>query len=486
VSRAGHNFVYLLVSQLATWSITIVVLVVVPDLLGPDGFGQIGFAAAYMQFFVIAASLGTAMFLTREVARDHTILAHYTYNAVVLKVVSGIVTSVLAVAIAVAIGTEGTKLVLVGLGCFTMLFVILNDVFVGGLVGLERMGRPALWSTVQMYAASIGGILIVVAGGGVIAYSLVLCLTGLIPLMANGRVVWPSTRGTRHLDRMVWKRLVTGGFPLMILNALVLLYGTIDIPILSVLSNDATVGWYTLAFRFVGIPMFIANAVMVAIFPMMSAHGVEVNAQFVGLVNRSVRLVMLIAVPAALAIAVLADRIIGLLYDERYADAVPIMRILALGIPLTTMGLALGTALIASDRQFRCVVIAAIATVLNPIASWFAIGWSIDRYDNGAIGAAIVTVGTELFITAGSLLVRSPGVMDRATTWYCARTVFAAGVMAVLLGVFGDLPLAVLCVLGVVVYGVTSIAVRTLALNDVRGLSGLFSGALRSARRSAA
>jgi O-antigen/teichoic acid export membrane protein len=486
VSRAGHNFVYLLLSQLATWSITLVVLVVVPDLLGPDGFGQIGFAAAYIQFFVIGASLGTATFLTREVARDHSILAHYTYNAVTLKILTGIVASVLAVVIAIAIGTEGTKLVLVGLGCFTMLFMIINEVFVGGLAGLQRMGRPALWSTVQMYAASIGGILIIVAGGEVIAYSVVLCLAGLIPLIANGRVVWPWTRGSRHIDVATWKRLVTGGFPLMILSALILLYGTIDVPILAVLSDDATVGWYTLAYRFVGIPVFIANAVMMAVFPMMSAHGIEVNDQFVGLVNRSLRLVMLIAVPASLGIAVLADRIIGLLYDERYADAVPILRILALSIPLTTMGVALGTALIASDRQLRYVVIAAIATVLNPIACWFAIEWAIDRYDNGAIGAAIVTVGTELLITAGALMVKSHGVVDRATTWFFARTVFAAGVMASFLAVFDDLPLAVLCALGLAVYGVISIAVRTLAIDDVRGVSGVFSGALRSARNSAA
>jgi O-antigen/teichoic acid export membrane protein len=265
-----------------------------------------------------------------------------------------------------------------------------------------------------------------------------------------------------------------------------LVYGTIDIPILAVLSDDATVGWYTLAYRFVGIPVFIANAVMVAMFPTMSAHGVAPNTEFVDLVNRCLRLVMLIAVPASLGIAVLADRIIGLLYDERYAEAVPILRILALSIPLTTMGIALGTALIASDRQFRYVIIAAIATVLNPIACWFAINWSIDRYDNGAIGAAIVTLGTEVLITGGALLVRSSGVMDRVTVWFFARTVFAASLMAVFLEVFGNLPLAVLCALGLVLYGVVSIAVRTLALDDVRGVTGLFSGALRSARNSAA
>jgi hypothetical protein len=143
-------------------------------------------------------------------------------------------------------------------------------------------------------------------------------------------------------------------------------------------------------------------------------------------------------------------------------------------------------ALIASDRQVRYVVIAAIATVVNPVACWFAIEWSIDRFDNGAIGAAIVTVGTELLIVGGALLVRSPGVVDRATTWYCARTAFAAGLMAVFLEVFDNLPLAVLCALGLMVYGAVSIVVRTLAIDDVRGVSGLFSGALRSARNSAA
>jgi O-antigen/teichoic acid export membrane protein len=473
MSRATHNLVYLLVTQVATWAVTLLVLLVVPDLLGADGFGEIGFAAFYMQFFVLAASLGTSMYLTREVARDPSILETYVYNGVLLKIVTGLVASVLAVVIASAFGTEGTKLVLVVLGCFTMLFVITNEVFVGALAGLERMGRAAMWATVYTYVASIGGVLTVLAGGGVIAYSVVLCLAGLIPLVANGRRVWPWT---------VWRRLITGGFPLMILSGLVLVYGTVDVPMLSVIAGDTQVGWYTLAYRFVGIPIFIASATMTAFFPSISAHGVAINDDFVRLVNRSIRLVVLVSVPASAGIAVLADRIIRLLYDEEFSGAISIMQILALSIPLTALGVALGTALIASNRQNGYLIVAGIAAVLNPLSCWFAIHWAIDRYDNGAVGAALVTVGTELFIFAGALMLRTRGVMDRATVWYIVRTLLASGVMALAMEITLDLPLAVLCAVGVVVYGSVSLLLGTLKIGEIRGFAAVLRGAVGTAR----
>jgi O-antigen/teichoic acid export membrane protein len=483
VNRASHSFVYLLASQLATWVVTLAVLVVVPDLTGPDGFGEIGFAAIYMGFFTLAASLGTGTYLTRAIARDSSILGRYVYNAVVLKLVSGVLASVLAVVIAVAIGVDGTKLMLVGLGCVTMVFVIVNEVFVGSLAGLERMGRISVWATVQVYVSSVGGILVLLAGGGVVAFSLVLCFASMIPTIANSRV-WRWTAGSRQLDFGVWNALVRGGFPLMILGGLILLYGSIDVPILSVLSSDTEVGWYSLAYRIVGIPLFIATVTTTAVFPSISAHGLAIDGEFTRLTNRSLRLVALLSVPASAGIAVLASRIVDLLYDDRYTSVVPIVQILALTVPFTTMGVALGTALIASDRQSRYLVVAAVAAVLNPIASWFAVQWAMDRYDNGAIGTALVTVGTQVLTFGGMVMLRSKGIMDGWTMWYCGRTVLAAGLMAAMVGALYDLPLLLLCAIGGVVYVVASFLLRTVTPADVRGIARALTGAARSARTS--
>ena len=56
------------------------------------------------------------------------------------------------------------------------------------------------------------------------------------------------------------------------------------------------------------------------------------------------------------------------------------------------------------------------AAALNPIACVLLIHWADNRYGNGAIGAALVTVATELFILVGALRLRPPGVLDWAAT----------------------------------------------------------------------
>jgi O-antigen/teichoic acid export membrane protein len=478
VNRTAHNLVYLLASQLTTWTVTLFVLVLAPRYLGPDGMGQTGFAIAFIQFFTIAASLGTGIYLTRTVARDDAAIPRLTYNGVCFKVVSGLVASVLAVVVARAIGTTGTNLALVAILCFGLVMTVVNEVFVGTLAGLQRMGRPAMWSTVQVVASSVVGLVVLAAGGGPMLWTAVGVVSLAIPLIANGRVVWPWTAGARAIDLATWRQLIRGGFPLMVFGALTTLYGTIDIPILSQLAGDDAVGIYTLAIRFVGIPGFIAGVAMTAFFPAFSALGVAPSKEFARLVNRAMRLVVVVSLPAVAGLTVLAEPIIDLLYDDRFAGAVPVMQLLALGIPLTTLGVVLGTALLASDRQNGAIAVAGLAALLNPLAVWLVIDWSIERYDNGAIGAAVATLGTELFVIAGALVLKSPGVMDRDTVWYFARAAAAAGAMAAVLALTAARPLALRGAVGAAAYGAASFAVGTLRPAHVRYAMRTLTGAV--------
>ena len=74
-------------------------------------------------------------------------------------------------------------------------------------------------------------------------------------------------------DPSVVRSLVRGGIPLMALTIFNLIYGTIDVPILGFITDNVQVGWYSLAYRWVGIPIFVATAVVSAYFPRFSAHG---------------------------------------------------------------------------------------------------------------------------------------------------------------------------------------------------------------------
>jgi O-antigen/teichoic acid export membrane protein len=486
MSYIKKNLFALLVTQVATWVISLVMLTVVPDYLGDGGFGALTYATAFVGFFTLAAELGTPPYLTKEVARDHSIVGSYVFNTLLMKVVLTLVLSGVAVALARLLGNSGDLLMLIAIGCFGMLCTVLNDVLTSALMGMERMAKPAAFFTIQIYVGSVGGLIVLFLGGGLILYSAVYALAGVIPVVANSVLLWPRMRGHLRIDLGIWRTVAIGGFPLMVLVVFNRIYGTIDIPILQQIAGEDTVGWYGVAYRWASIPVFISTAVMGAFFPQFSAHGVAVTAEFSRLVNRAIRLVLFVAIPSAVGIAMVAGDLIAMFYNgDTYDPSIVLIQILAIHIPMATMDTILAMALIASDRQHRYIYVAGLAAVLNPIACVFAIHAAMSAFDNGAIGAAIVTVGTELFIMTGALLLRPPGVMDRATVIGVARFAAAglAMVPALLLG--GGLPLGIKVVIGVVCYLAASVAFGAISVTDLQRAVGEVFETIGSLRRRA-
>jgi O-antigen/teichoic acid export membrane protein len=486
VSKVGRNLVFLLVSQVATWSITLVVLVIAPDKLGPDGFGQFGFATTFVQYFTLAASLGTATLLIKVVARDASQLGIYVYNALLLKLVLVSVLSGVAILGAWLIDTRGDALALIAIGCIGMLLITLNEVLVGAQAGLEVMGKPALWGVAQTYAASGVGLLILFLGGNVVPFGWAFALAPVVPLVANARKVLPWIGESRRFDPTIWKALVWGGVPLMILTSLNLIYGTIDIPILRNMAGDTEVGWYTLAYRFVAIPVFISTAAVTAFFPSFSARAASSAAEFTRQVNRALRLVVTVSVPAAAGIAVVSEDLIQMFYDDRFDDAISVMQILALHIPLAATGVILGMALVASDRQNLYIFVALTAAVAAPLIAVVFIRWAMDEFDNGAIGASISTFIVEIIVTSGALLMRTKGVMDGKTTWLCVRVLAAGAAMAGIVAVADGAVLLLRIAIGLVAYTSASLALRTVTIADARRVLDTLTGTVGSIRNRAA
>src|SRR5262249_23045013 len=135
------------------------------------------------------------------------------------------------------------------------------------------------------------------------------------------------------IDVKLWWSTLKGGFPFFILAALLVVYGTIDIPLLQAMTGSQEVGWYALAYRWVSVPAFFAAIVATAVFPALSAEGVHVTPAFVQLANRALRLAVFVATPAAIGIALIAEPFLTLLYHGEFQQAVPLLRILALHIP---------------------------------------------------------------------------------------------------------------------------------------------------------
>ena len=467
-----RNIGALLLTQAATWLVSIILLVEAPDRLGTEGYGALSFAGAYMLFFTLIAGLGTSALLTREIARDHSLLPTYTYNAYVLKLllVSGL--SVVAIGLSLVMDHERTTVILIIIGCGGMLAVALGEVSYGALFGVERIAKPAFWSTVQVYVANLLGIFVLAIGGDVVAFGAVLILANFIPAIAGWVMIRRSMRGHGGLDLHVWRFLARAGIPLMALVFFNQIYSTIDVPILESIGGNEPVAWYSVAYRWIGIPIFIATAVHTVYYPRFSAHGKEAGPEFAQLVNRAIRLVLLVTLPASIGLAMVADGLINTFYDASYEPTVPLVQILALHIPIAAMDTILAVALIASDRMQRYIFVSIAAAILNPIACIVLIHWADRTFDNGAIGAAIVTFGTELFVMCGALVLRSPGVFDRVTVAHAVRILAAALVIVPVVLVTGAFPWPIQVVFGVIAYAIAALLFRAVRLGELRELAG--------------
>ena len=473
MNTVGRNMVWLLVSQLATWVMSLVVVLVVPHFLGADGFGELAFAVAYVGFFQLAGALGTSIFMTREIARDQSLVGSLVVNAFALKLVVASLLSALAIGLALVLNFDGQVVTLVVIACAAMYLFLWNEVFASALSGLQRMGKMSAWATITVYVSSISSLLVLARGGTVTTYAIVLTVTGAITVIANGVMVLPLIRGQWHLDPVVWKRLVVGGAPLMLLMIFNQIYSTIDIPLLAWLTTSTVVGWYGLAYRWAAIPIFIATAVMGSHYPEMSRLGKQPGPEFAHLVNRAVKLTLLASIPAAVGLAVVAPNLIELFYEPEFGGATRPLQVLALQIPITGMDTILATALIAADRLRKYLVVAAGAAILNPFVCAALIKYADRVWDNGAIGAAIATALTELAVMVCALSLSAAGVMDRSTVSWSLRCTLAgvAIVPAALIDSATVVGLAAQVLLGVVLFGLAALALRVVSIEMLR--SGL-------------
>jgi O-antigen/teichoic acid export membrane protein len=309
---------------------------------------------------------------------------------------------------------------------------------------------------------------VVLNGGGVIAFATVYTVGSIIPVIANATLLWPHLRGHLRVDFRLWKVIVLGGVPLLALSGLNLIYGSIDIPILKSISGNDAVGWYALAYKWVGMPVFISSIVVTAFLPSLSNLAVQSAEAFSSLANRALRLVGFVSIPASMGIALTANELLTMIYDKKYERSIPLMQILAIHIPLAAMDTVLATALIAADRQRKYLIVAGIAAVFNPALNFGLIHLTQDAFGNGAVGAAIMTVATEVFIMAGALHFRVQGVMDRNTVGYLMRCLAAALLMVPGVWLVRDTNIVVMAGVGAVLYAAVSFVVRTVDVVEVK------------------
>ena len=223
-------------------------------------------------------------------------------------------------------------------------------------------------------------------------------MTGLVVLLD---LYW--LRGLVRIDLRTNVRrmaaMAKASLPYWAFGVFFMIYLWIDFAMLSLMTTNEVVGWYSVPTRLFQTLMFLPVVVATAWLPHF-VRGFEEGDDQPEDARGPHR-----ARPSAQPPDRRADGCGGRpdhpsAVRSDYDDSVPVMVILGLTIPPMYMNIMLSQVLIAMNRQTTWTWVMAGTTVINPLFNLALIPLTQHRYGNGAIGAAISLLLTEIVVVA--------------------------------------------------------------------------------------
>ncbi|QJY49045.1 glycosyltransferase [Pseudonocardia broussonetiae] len=293
--------------------------------------------------------------------------------------------------IASAFAPPGPALVVAAAGGL----VFLSSTTSGFLQGGQRFALLGVVRTGDAVLKIVAGLILVLAGlgatgalGGFAIGSLLVIVTGAFLMGSDLR----PAAGALRLGRL-WRSAAGVAGVQVLVSAL----ATADLVLVAVLADDAGAASYQAAMILSRVPLFLAGAVAVAVFPMLARDETGGAA----LVRTALRLYLALVLPYTVALLAMPGELVGLLFPPEY-------RALAALLPVTAVGglligaVNLTTTAFQAQRRFASAVraqLAGLAVYVGALLLGNLWGGVLGLAVGAAVGAAATLV---LLVVSGS------------------------------------------------------------------------------------
>ncbi|MBE2234202.1 MAG: flippase [Anaerolinea sp.] len=366
-------------------------------ILAPVGEGSYAFVIAIYGFFEVVVRFGLGTLLTRDVAQNKEDAGRYLANVLSLRVMLWLLSLpvlLLVAGIYAASGNlspqEGQALALFALA---LLFATVADSFSSVFMAYEKMEYPAGIATAIATAKVALGALVLLP-----PFSLgFVGLAGVSLLMNMVQSVWLWVVLRRQipfhlggLDRALQKAMLIASYPLMLNHLLASIFWRIDLWLLKPLAGTASVGIYSAGVKYLDGFNVIPSYFTLAIFPLMSRYAKDSHESLVRAYQLAIRLLVMVALPIAILVTVLATPLIRILGGAAFLpDSANALTLLIWSIPMGFINSVTQYVLIAVGQQRFLTRAFLIGVTFNVTANLVL----IPRY--GFAGAAVATILSE-------------------------------------------------------------------------------------------
>ena len=461
--RAARNVSVLMAASVISKGALYLWQIALSVLLGPGEYGIYGTIGGMMVTAASVASFGMGLIVIRDVAREPQKAGKYWTSMLFAQTVLALFAYVGMNAFAIGYSeTLRGFAALAGINLFVDLF---GNMGYDLLVAQEKLVKTSLVEIVHIASRIALAWLALMAGWGLLGvYGAALFSGALRSIVLVGLNVSAGIRPQFPFDWKTAKPLLINSAPLALSASLTLAYNHSDKLLTTGILGERATGYLTAAFVInFGLIELLSVSVLVAAYPLLSRYYDDGrNPLFGFMVEKLALYKILVALPMAFSVGILADKIMLPLLGEAYAPSAGILRLLIWYTGITIIGNVFSQGLLVQNRQRRLLLIRGSSLALNiTLTALLLLNW---RDPRGAVIASIV--GEILVLVALLASFRAGGWQPRRVALSAARAAVvalpAALVMLALREQFIALPL--LGGLGVYIGGV--LLARVLSADD--------------------
>ena len=425
----GRNFSMLAGSQAVTWVLSVAWTLVIPRLLGPTEMGFLVTAAAVSGILGVILGGGMKTYLVREIVAQPDEAPRLVGTAVMLRVGLLPLFAASAALYAHLAGHGPEETGVLYLATATVFLVLLTEPMQAAFQARERMEYLAYTSVVDEAIQCLLGIGLALLGIGASGLSACAMVVAGFMLLLNVRWLRPVMRLDIRTNARRIRSLVGGSMAYWAFGVFFMIYLWIDSALLSLLAGPEVVAWYGVPTKLFTTLMFVPVIFSTIWLPRFVTAFESGADRLYAEARRPTELVLILSLPVCVGTAVSAGPLINLLYGHQYSNAAPVLAILAFVVPPMYLNILVNQILVAKRRQAMWTWVMAAATVVNPLLNVALIRATQSRLGNGAIGAAISLLITEVFVVAIGMVMAGGRVLGASSYWRLARALLAAVAM---------------------------------------------------------
>ena len=382
------NIGWLFVDKVLRMGVGLFVGVWVARYLGPEQFGLLSFATAFVGLFGAIAGLGLQGIVVRDIVRDPSRKEDTLGTAALLQFIGGLLAYGLILATIFWLRPDDAlaKALVAILGS-TMLFKA-SEVAVYWFES-QVLSKYTVWvqnGSFLVFAAI--KIVLILNNAPLIAFASVIMAEAL--MVALLMLVMLGLRGPRlrHLRITLAraKALLADSWPLLLSGIAIVIYMKIDQIMLGQMVGDEAVGIYSAAVRISEVWYFIPMMIVASVFPAILEAKKRSEAQYYQRLQHLYDLMVWLSVAVALPMTFLSTPIVTLLFGENFSASGTVLAIHIWAAVFVFLGVASSKWFLAENRQMLSFQRTALGAVVNVILNLLLIP------DFGPIGAAIATV----------------------------------------------------------------------------------------------